>query len=287
MTKMVNPNHPVIEGTPPDYYEQLSNLRRALSHPDIHAHLLRTMGPKTAIDINAIMALVAQLPALLPVFAALIAAFNALKPAPKPTPVPTPAPTPTPTPTPTPVPTPVPDARTIASLSSHWLGAEGWAPSKGHFPVAFDPSRDVAGAGYRMHADTTPKDQNSQPFYNSDLQRYPLLFAKNGNVYQDTTGKWTAGEGNNRTYFRLRLDGRVYGPQGDMKPGQTPFDDQNVVALTSETDDGSFTPVWVISQDLAVDEEHTLSFQQVDVLPNGTEVEGNWAPDIRIHVWGF
>jgi hypothetical protein len=282
--KAKNPHHKPLVGVKAEDFGAISTIHRALLSRGKKAAAAVKKG---AVDINAILALAQQLPALLAMLQGLFAMFK------KPAPVPVVTPTPTPDPLPVPEPPIVPPVydRVIATLASHWIGAEGWnGKPNGHFPVnatgIFNGS-ELAGAGYRLHGDSTPRDQNGQPFYNEDVGKFPALFAKDPSlVHRDATGKWTCGEGNNRTSFDIRVDGKQYGPQGDEAPG-TPFDAQEVIDLTSETDDASFTPVWTVPQDLDLNSEHSFQWRQTYVAPDGRTVVGNWSTPVRIHAWGF
>jgi hypothetical protein len=294
-----NPHHKAIEGATGDYFGALSLLHRAQEHAAALARKGKKAAAKKKVDFTNVVSQIPQWLALIQMIQQMI---QSMRPAPKPQPTPAPAPTPAPTPTPVPVPTPTPTpapqpstTRRVASLTSHYLGAEGYRPKDknnpdaggDHFPIGFRAGVDIAGAGYRLHGDSTPKDQDRVPFYNEDVGANPELFAKDPTrVHRDQTGKWTCGEGNNRTYFRVKWDGRVYGPQGDMVPG-TPFDAQPM-ALTSETDDASFTPVWLVPTDLDPGSgAHRFQWQQVYVGPDNKEIEGDWSVEQIVHAWAF
>jgi hypothetical protein len=296
-TKAKNPKHQPAVGFKATDYPALSEIHRALQASG--AAVVRSAkkgagAAKQAMDINAIMALVAQLPGVLAMFQAIIAA---LKPAPTPAPVPMPAPTPTPAPVPAPTPTPVPppvaSTRRIAGGKSHILGVEGWDPKRKHFPLGGGTVRNIStgdefcGAGYRIHLDSTPVDQFGKPFFNSDLHLQPELFAQDRNqVVQDETGKWTCGEGNNRINHYVTVDGVEFGPQGDMVPGMA-FEGQEVVDLSSEYDDGACTPVLVVPQDIALSEEHSVSYRAEHVAEDGTVTRFESSPTFRVKAWGF
>jgi hypothetical protein len=301
-SKVRNPKHAAATDLTIKDLENLRVLNRAFSADDIvAAGQKRGLVGKKAIDINLLMQLLVQLG---PILGPLLIQILTKPPQPQPTPAPTPspspippppppAPTPTPIPTPTPVPPPVP-SRTVASIGSRVLGIEGWDPRRGHFLLGGGTVRNIVngaeliGAGYRIHFDSTPKDQNGQPFFNGDLPRYPELFAIDPTqvAIDPRNGKWSSGEGNNRIEHWIRVDGREYGPQGDTEPG-TPFDGQEVVALTSEYDDGACTPVLTVPQDIDLSAEHTVAYRAVWVGPDGRRVGGNWTSEMRVHAWGF
>lgn len=283
------------EGFKPEQYPLLSTVVRALSSEGVvEASPGKKGAPKRAVDINQIMALLAQYG---PMIAALLAS---LKKRPEPVPVPAPVtpplvPHPTDTPDlvpPVPATPPVP-ARRVAGGKSHILGVEGWSPSRRHFSLGGGTVRNIAtgnefcGAGYRVHLDSTPVDQNGRPFFNDDVKKYADLFAQDpAQVQQDGFGKWTCGEGNNRINHYITVDGKEYGPQGDMVPG-TPFGAQDVVDLSSEYDDAACTPVLVVPQDIALGVEHTVSYRAEHVAPDGTVTRFEPSPTIKVKAWGF
>lgn len=282
---MKDPGHKPIE---PVNYKILSDFHRAMRDPAFRAHLAAALPAdhQTAFDPSQLLALLnGPLGALL---FSLIAQWTAPKPAPVPPPVPVPVPPPVPQPQPTPPPVPVPQGRRIASLDAHWLGVEAWSPKPDphHFSIAFDFDRDTAGAGYRLHGDATPKDASGLPFYNEDIGRYPEIFAIDPTkIFRDATGKWSCGEGNNRVYYELMIDGVVSAPQGDMQPGSTW--DQEVVDLSSETDEGGDTPVFVVPQDAPLDRDHHVAWRMTHVAADGTKTTSPWSKAAHIHAWGF
>jgi hypothetical protein len=296
--KGVNPHHEAVVGVTETYWDALSFIHRSLQHPVVKKALAGGKkavagAKKKAVDFTSIMTNLPQWLAMIQMIQQLIAS---MRPAPKPPVVVPPVVTPpVVTPPVPPVVTPPSTTRRVASLTSHFLGAEGWKPKDknnpdaggDHFPVnSWRAGVDIAGAGYRLHGDSTPKDQDGVPFYNEDVGRFPELFAKDpSKVHRDTTGKFTCSESNNRTVFYVRWDGKVYGPQGDMAEG-TPFDGQPM-ALTSETDDASFTPVFVVPTDLDPAGAHTFAWRQVYTAPDGTRVEGEWSKETPVHAWMF
>jgi hypothetical protein len=292
----VAPNHePAPEGFTAEQYPILSTIVRALEAEGVvEASPNKRGAPKRAIDINQIMAMLATYG---PMIAALIAS---LRKHPEPVVVPTPV-TPPLVPHPTDTPDVVPPvvspppvaARRIAGGKSHILGVEGWSPSRQHFSLGGGTVRNIAtgdepcGAGYRIHLDSTPWDQNRQPFFNPDVKTYAELFAQDpSQVVQDGFGKWTCGEGNNRINHFVTVDGVEYGPQGDMNPG-TPFEGQEVVDLSSEYDDAACTPVLVVPQDIALSQEHRVSYRAEHVAPDGTVTKFEPSPTFRVKAWGF
>jgi hypothetical protein len=291
-----------IEGTSADYWSALSYLNRITQHPVVKKALAggkkaAEAVQKKAIDFTQVMGQIPQWLAMIQMIQQLIASF---RPAPKPPvvvnpPQPGPGPVSPPIPGEPPVPVAPTTTRRITSLTSHYLGAEGYRPRDknnpdaggDHFPVQWRAGVDVAGAGYRLHGDSTPKDAANVAFYNEDVGKFPDLFAKDPTrVTRDATGKFTCTESNNRTEFYVRWDGQEYGPQGDMAPG-TPFDGQPM-ALTSETDDASFTPVWVVPTDLDPGSgAHKFQWRQVYIAPDGRRVEGDWSTEVTVHAWMF
>jgi len=272
-----DPKHEPAVGFTADQFGLLSTVNRA-----------GVAAKGQAFDFGALMAMVM----------ALIAQFSKAKdPAPTPVPAPPvvvpPVTTTPPVVIPPPVTNPQAPARKIVRGKSHILGIEGWSPTRKHFSLGGGTVRniatgnDFAGAGYRIHIDTTPLDQNGQPFFNPDLHTYPELFAQDPTmVQQDGWGKWTCQEGNNRINHYVTVDGHEYGPMGDMVPGM-PWQAQEVVDLTSEYDDGAFTPVLTVPQDIALSQEHTVTYRAEYVAPDGSVVKFDPAPTFKVKAWGF
>jgi hypothetical protein len=287
-TRAKNPHHErdAAKGFQVEDYSTLSYLHRAsLAVADTAKKSTATV--KKALDINILMALLAQYG---PLIAGLIQQLTKKPDQPVVPPVVNPVTPPVVPPVPQPPPV---SARRISGGKSHILGVEGWSPSKQHFSLGGGTVRNIAsgnefcGAGYRIHLDSTPVDQNRKPFYNSDLHAQPDLFAQDPTqVQQDGFGKWTCGEGNNRINHYVTVDGVEYGPQGDMVPG-TPFDQQEVVDLSSEYDDAACTPVLVVPQDIELSQEHSVSYRAEHVAADGTVTAFEASPTFKVKAWGF
>jgi len=230
-----------------------------------------------------------------PILAGLILQWmtpRVVAPAPIPIPVPPPIAAP-PTPPVAPVPPPVSEKRVIASLRNHWIGWEDYSMRAGEkraFHHSINASKiisgqELVGRGYRGHADVTPLDQWGKPFFNSDLGRFPDLFAKDpGLVHQDPNGKWTCGEGNNRINHYIIIDGHEYGPMGDMVEGRG-WEEQPWAGLTSETDDGAMTPVVLINYDVPLGQEISLAYRAGYVGWDGKEIPSDPTKAVRVKAW--
>jgi hypothetical protein len=293
-------------------YSTVSTLHRALLDPGFHAFLARSLPPhhsihkavgatpKGGIDLSQIMAL---LSAYGPLIMSLLQQWTS-HPVPTPTPVPGPSPSPVPTPTPSPTPAPVPPpapvpaSRVIASGETHVLGIEGWRlqnprdeNSGIHYSLGAGTVASIIGGAYlghnyRVHLDSTPKDANGVPFYNPDLGKQPGLFCQfPEEVAEDGTGKLTCGEGRNRVNHYITVDGREYGPMGDLVEGNT-WGGQDIVGLSSEYDDAGMTPVIVVSGDIPLSEEHTFSYRAEHVAPGGHVTRFLPSPTFNIKPWG-
>lgn len=242
-------------------------------------------------DLGALLGLL-QNPLVLSLVGGLIALITKKKgaaPAPVVQPAPTPVTPPVTTAPPVPVgtpPAPVPAiTRRVAKLVAHILGIEGWnGKVNGHALLGAAVVRDIisgaafCGAGYRIHYDVTPFDSAGNPFYHPDLATYASLF-----FITPAAGEV---EGNNRVLHYIRIDGKEYGPQGDLVTGE-PFQQQEVVDLTSEYDEGGFTPVLTVPQDIELSVDHTVEYRAVFVNPDGQQVDSGWTPAVHVKAWGF
>jgi hypothetical protein len=260
----------------------------AAQHPEFHEHLRGAgIDPTKGIDFNQILALLNG-----PLGALLIGLISQLATA-HPTPAPTPPVVPPTTPPVTPpsapvVPAPPTGTRIIASFLSHWLGWEDFSMRQGEkhafHHLVKSGLGDLKGKGWRGHIDYTPRDQNGVPFYNSDLPRFPELFAiEPGLVTQDATGKWTCGEGNNRIGHIIIRDGQEFGPMGDMDPGGSW--EGSGMGLSSETDEAADTPVVVSDYDLPLSVQFTISERAIYHAPDGRIVPIPALPAVIFKPW--
>ena len=289
------PDHELApDGFTPQQYADLSTIVRVLSADGVvEASPGKKGAPKRAIDFNQIMALLAQYG---PLIAALLASLTK-KPEPPVVvtpPIPGPVPSPVTPPLVPPVPQPPPvTARRIAGGKSHILGVEGWSKKRGHYSLGGGTVRNIAtgdepcGAGYRIHLDSSPWDQNRLPFFNPDVKTYAALFAQDPSqvAIDPRSGSYSCGEGNNRINHFVTVDGVEYGPQGDMVPG-TPWQAQEVVDLTSEYDDAACTPVLLVPYDIGLSEEHKVWYRAEHVAPDGTVTRFEPSPTFRVKAWG-
>lgn len=246
--------------------------------------------PQTApqFDFNQLIAIFG------PVLAGLVAQWLAPRPStPKPEPIPVPPPVLPPTIPQPPLQPPATQERRVASLRNHWIGWEDYSqrPGEKHaFHHSINASRiiqggELIGRGYRGHTDLTPLDQFGKPFFNSDLGRFPELFAKDGGlVHQDERGKWTCGEGNNRINHYIIINGQEFGPMGDMVEG-TGWDQQPWCGLTSETDDGAMTPVILINYDVPLSQLVKIQYRGGYVGLDGVEIPSDPTNPVNLKAW--
>jgi hypothetical protein len=71
-----------------------------------------------------------------------------------------------------------------------------------------------------------------------------------------------------------------------MVPG-TAWEGQGVIGLTSEYDDGAFTPVLLVNYDVPLSVEYKVSYRAEYIGPDGEAVSFDPSPTFRVKAWGF